>query len=76
MDITEKPRRPILRPLGIVALSLVLLFASGFVYSLTGWVWLGGVNLVLLIVGGLALIWLLVVLFVLVAGTVIGRSRR
>lgn len=76
MTTTEKPRRPIARPAGIAALAVLLLFVSGFVYSLTGWTWLGGVNLVLLIVGGLAGLWTVAVALVLLAATIVGKTRH
>lgn len=75
-ETTEKPRRPILRPALVVIASLVALPVSGGIYGATGWVWLGGLNLALLIAGGLAAAWLLAVLVVLAAGTIVGRSRR
>jgi hypothetical protein len=76
MTTATRPTRPIAKPVGIIALCLILLLASGFAFQATGWVWLGFVNLILLTFGGLTAAWLAAVLVILGLAAVVGRRRR
>lgn len=69
-------RRAIARPLTVVAIAIVALLCSGITYSATHWIWLGLVNLILLVVGAGALIWTGAVAAALTLGALTGKARR
>lgn len=73
---TTAPRHPVARPLTLVGICLALLIGSGFLYSVTGWAWLGAVNLVLILAALAALFWTGAVAAVISAGVWRGKRLR
>lgn len=76
MTTTERPSRPIARPALIISICVLALIASGFAHAATHWVWLGFLNLIILGVGGFALLWLIGSILALTLGMIVGRTRR
>jgi len=73
---TPTKRRPFRAALLVLAACLAALLTSGAAYGRTHWIWLGGLNALILLVAAGALLWMLAAGIALGAGTVAGRRRR